>query len=677
MRLLPKHPILIAICLIFLIGGLTYLPNIGQVTYFRDDWYYMMDGASAGARVFHEMFSIDRPARGYLFEVLFNLFGTQPLPYHLTSFLWRILGGMGALWLFNLLWPNKHWQATLMAVLFCVYPGYLWWVAGVEYQPMVLSVGLHVFSIAMTIQALRETHLPQKLIWLAGAIISGWAALLLVEYAIGMEVFRWLCIGLVLRQNAAETSKRKLIGKVVRAWAISLAIPIGFLAWRLFIFNNVRSDTDVQAQLSGLWHAPLATSLTWALKLIQSTLTVSLRAWLVPFYDTFLSLEAQKIGLGVALATAAVIFTLLAASWIKPQKLALPGGKADQWALETAVMGILGVMFGLLPVIMANRTVDFERFSHYALPASLAGVVFVVGMVNLAQNHRIQKALAAILVFVAVATGYANSTAAAHEEMVIRQFWQQMVWRAPNIRPGTTLLIYYPLPNNIDVTDSMWGAANLIYYPQTNDQIPVQYTLGADAVTRFVMQDVLIRAQDRDGTYRTHTIPVSYQNTLIITQPSLSSCIHILDHRWPRGSAADNANILVMERYGATNAILPDGNPVMPAIPFGTESIKTWCYYYEKAELALQEEDWRTAYDMFTEGLGQGFSPSDGIEWLTLAQSALVLGDEAGLTAAAEGVESDLFARWQACTAIHRMEEEGLSIDAVNLTLSEQLFCQP
>ncbi len=75
MRLLPKHPILIAICLIFLIGGLTYLPNIGQVTYFRDDWYYMMDGASAGARVFHEMFSIDRPARGYLFEVLFNLFG--------------------------------------------------------------------------------------------------------------------------------------------------------------------------------------------------------------------------------------------------------------------------------------------------------------------------------------------------------------------------------------------------------------------------------------------------------------------------------------------------------------------------------------------------------------------------------------------------------------------------
>jgi len=80
---------------------------------------------------------------------------------------------------------------------------------------------------------------------------------------------------------------------------------------------------------------------------------------------------------------------------------------------------------------------------------------------------------------------------------------------------------------------------------------------------------------------------------------------------------------------------------------------------------------------MFTEGLGQGFSPSDGIEWLALAQSALMLGDEAGLTTAAEGVESDPFARWQACTAIHRMEEEGLSIDAANLTLSEQLFCQP
>jgi len=28
------------------------------------------------------MFSIDRPARGYFFELYYSLFGPQPLPYH-------------------------------------------------------------------------------------------------------------------------------------------------------------------------------------------------------------------------------------------------------------------------------------------------------------------------------------------------------------------------------------------------------------------------------------------------------------------------------------------------------------------------------------------------------------------------------------------------------------------
>ena len=61
--ILKKKPFLEIIFLI-VISAVVFLPNIGRLTYFKDDWYYMYDGLIAGAKVFHPMFSIDRPARG-------------------------------------------------------------------------------------------------------------------------------------------------------------------------------------------------------------------------------------------------------------------------------------------------------------------------------------------------------------------------------------------------------------------------------------------------------------------------------------------------------------------------------------------------------------------------------------------------------------------------------------
>ena len=56
------------IILIIVISALAYLPNLTKATIYRDDWYYAMDRTISGPGVFQEMFSIDRPARGPLFE---------------------------------------------------------------------------------------------------------------------------------------------------------------------------------------------------------------------------------------------------------------------------------------------------------------------------------------------------------------------------------------------------------------------------------------------------------------------------------------------------------------------------------------------------------------------------------------------------------------------------------
>jgi len=212
--------------ILFVISAVVFLPNIGGLTYFKDDWYYIYDGLIAGSKVFHPMFSIDRPARGFFFEIYYSLFGPYPLPYHIGAFLWRVLAAIAALWLFNLLWPKERRFAFFTALLFALYPGYFWWISAIEYQPMIASLALQVFSIVFTVKAVQSTGRAAKIGYLIGAILTGWAYIALVDYAIGMEVFRFLCVYVLVARDVQGVSAKVLA--TVKVWAWNLLIPFGW-----------------------------------------------------------------------------------------------------------------------------------------------------------------------------------------------------------------------------------------------------------------------------------------------------------------------------------------------------------------------------------------------------------------------------------------------------------------
>src|SRR3970282_1420189 len=110
-----------ALALIAFVAAVVYLPSALQLTYFRDDWYYMLDGTSAEAAVFSAMFSSDRPARGAVFGWLFTAFGADPLPYQLVSFVLRVGSALAAYWLFRQLWPRSRSAPLWGALVFPVY----------------------------------------------------------------------------------------------------------------------------------------------------------------------------------------------------------------------------------------------------------------------------------------------------------------------------------------------------------------------------------------------------------------------------------------------------------------------------------------------------------------------------------------------------------------------------
>ena len=646
------------ILFLILISAVVYLPNIGKLTYFKDDWYYIYDGMIAGAEVFHEMFRIDRPARGYFFELYFFLFGPNPLPYHLSAFLWRGLSAIGALWIFNIIWPKERNFTFLAALLFAIYPGYFWWISAIEYQPMIASLALQVFSIAFTLKAIQSQSQIVKIAYLASAILTGWSYIALVDYAIGMEVFRFLCVYLLVNRNSRFGVWKRLLD-TFKAWAWSLLIPLGFLFWRIFFFTNVRKATDIGGQLSVFLGNPVATIIDWLFQLYNSLLNLSVLAWINQFPAFVQGMRLRDTAFGLLLAGVVVLLVVFAERRIKPSAESKDwDGDHDQVKKEALALGGVGMIFGILPVIMANRYVNITGFSHYGFPASLAAVVFLIGFLDtLSLQHARTLTLYAVIAAASLAH-YEISVNAVTEEVALQKFWWQVSWRAPALRAGTTLVINYPLPSMGDGGYGLMEAANVIYFPEPTGQIPVHYPVAGLTLNSETLPDILSGELFKQTQYRSHTVDFDYGNLLVISQPTLSSCVHVLDGNQPLISSYDPVNVQLAAPSSKIENVIVDASPVVPPeYIFGKEPEHNWCFYFQKADLASQSGNWNEVVSLGEEAIRLELSPEDRSEWLPFLKAYAITGNAERLMQIAKRILGEKFLRQQACDMLANIQE--------------------
>lgn len=676
-----KNTWLPEIVFLTLLSGLTYLPRIGELTYYRDDWYFLYDALVIGPRALIEIALHTRPIRGPLYELYFSLFGLNPLPYHIVMYTTRLAGGIGALWLFDLIWPQKRHANFFMAVLFLLFPGFLWWVAGFEFQPYVLSVTLQAFSIAFTLKAISSNTAAKRLGWTIAALLSGWAYLALVEYAIGMEVFRLLCVYLYVRRKDNQLTFFPSVVKTLKTSTLHLLIPVVFLIWYQFLFDNWRKAQDAGTQLGRLFDSPL-TALWWVVQLFRSVLNVSLFAWIVPFYQNFYGNRLKDILLGLLFAALVIAVTYMANIYLRREPSDGQEDKQDpnHWPQELLWVGLIGTLCGVLPVVLANRVVTFERISQYTLPASLTGVIFLGGLIYSISLQRIRMMLLVGLVGLAVLAHHGLAAQAVREEKTISDFWWQVVWRAPDIRSGTTMAVIYPGIPYAEGNDVVWGPANFIYYPEEQSHTPVTIPISA---TRMEADSILeiIRGnrnfEKTDLVIKNISIDYDYENLLILSQPSEGSCMHAIDARWPDISIYDQPLLHASFQNSKIENIVPHGeSPVPPAYAFGEELPHEWCYYYQKADLARQRGDWQEVARLGDEAQKLGYHPNDPAEWMPFLQAYAFLGDEKQVKGISTRINTEPFYKQQACTNSSAMAEHGYPLPSEMRNYVNELFCK-
>jgi hypothetical protein len=509
--------------------------------------------------------------------------------------------------------------------------------------------------------------------------LTGWAYIALVDFAFGMEVFRLLCVFLLVNRDQQTFSFLKRSVSAIRAWGIAAVIPFGFLFWRLFLFHNERQATDVGLQLSSLLTSPLLTGLWWLARLFQSAVNVEILAWNAPLFQNLFEISLSNIMIGLLVAGVASLLLLWGSFLIRRMEDndSYPSDtiSSARWQSEAIWVGLVGVIAGVSPVVLANRYVSFGGYSHYALPASLASVTAIVGLIFLIDSRDVRLGVVSVLVLLAVLTHYSASLRVLHEEQVIANFWQQLAWRAPGIKEGTTLVVNYPAINYAEDVDAVAGPANFIYFPEQTNQIPAVYQLVALPQMDYITKDTLGGGEKSYG-YRTHVGEIHYDNILVISQPSENACVHVINSQWPRYSEQDSDQILLLGQHSKDQDVLTDVRAPQPAeFIFGPEPAHTWCYYYQQAELALQKGDWEKVVQIGGEVTRLKLTPNDRIEWLPFLQAYARKGDEKAFKAIAIKIDISAFARGEACRTLLKMQELGPAFASQIQSLMEDKLC--
>jgi len=656
--------------MLLVVSALAYLPHLARFGYFRDDWYLMYSANALGVKTFQGIFAGDRPARAILMTGMYTLFGLNPFYYNLAAYVFRLLGGISFYWTLKILWPRQQVLIGIAALIFLIYPGFISTPNAIDYEEKFAALMLGHLSIALSLQAvLVKKRIHKILLWLP-SIVFGGMYLSLVEYYLGFEVLRLLAIGLLVTRATGRDLKLTL-KQTLFHWLPFMVGPLWFVVWRFYIFDSARKATDLGAQFGLFLDSPLLVGTGWATTLLKNSIESIFLSWGVPlmnFWDTALRLrELVYAGVIVAAGVVSVAMFIKFAGGLEIEE-DLSG---DSWSTEALWIGLICVVTGFIPVIVSNRGADFYNYSRYMLPSAPAAAILLIYFLGQVRSLKFRNALIYMLVISAILTHYFNGLQWARSSEAMRDFWWQVSWRIPQIKNGTTLVVNY---SDISAEEDyfVWGPANLLYHPQSGDPVNIRPALSAAILSRENLNAILSGAPSEAINRRTILTNIDFNNILILSRPSSSSCVQVLDAANLAVSELEQNDIkLAGDKSDPTHILLNDMAATPNPYIFGMEPQHGWCYFYETASLAYQKGDWQTVLDIKDHAAKLGLAPADLVEWMPFIQSAALLGDKGTIADLAQKLKKSEFLTQQACQNLTHLPH----VDSETGKLVRRTFC--
>lgn len=604
----------VAFAIVTLLAYGLLLPLTG---FYWDDWPFAWIARFLGPSEFIPAFLGFRPFLGPIFFITTSLIPPNPILWQVFALLIHFLAALCAWFALNGIWPNQRRQTLIASLLFLVFPGYSQhWVAFTHINQEWIPFILYLLSFGFTARLLRD---PQK--FLPNTI---YALLLLVvgifptEYFIGLEPFRFMFIWVIVSEGVKGFRPRLV--QVIKYWWPYFTVWIANLLW---LFYYYKSGAYISYDLTA---APGTPALSEALFAFGDALwKAGLYVWV-----QVLVLAGKSITAPTTLITLALVAVTFILSSFYFFRLDLSQGERRTFASAAIPIGLIAILFGRVPSFLAGLPLTLQSsYDRFMISMMLGGSLFITGLVELSiRNQRAKTAVFALLIALGIGQQFFNANIFRRDWQGQQEIYWEFAWRIPALQPNTAV-ITQQMPLDYETDLSMTAPLNWMYAAQIRPpDLPYALIYSEKRLGGSVLPDL------KPGTaiqlpYRTATFHGDTSQVIAIYVPK-NGCLRVFDPAFDDAEtyAKFPESLIASIPLSDPSRIITDAPPPsLPSPPFIKEPPHTWCYYYEKAELARQTRDWNRVAELGREASAQDFTPQDAFEWLPFIEAYARSGD--------------------------------------------------
>lgn len=557
-------------------------------------WIYYRLGPEALTRTF----STSRPFWGLIYQLTMPVIGPHPWRWQVLMVLMRWLTSVLVWVLLRKVWPINPRPALWTSLLFLVYPGLGQNFMALMYTHFYIVLNCLLLSLYLSVLAMQR---PDKgVLWSIAALILSLVNLMTMEYFYFLELVRVLLFWM----GAQGPWRAKLRPTAIR-YVPYFAVFVGVSVWRAFFFKNQNASYEYAA-LNLIRHSPLEGLWVLMQSVVLSFWETVARAWIFSYAlvnPSILGPRTITAAVGVVLVTAVLTGFYL-------YRYRRPSQSDRAWAGQSLILGasawlLAGGSFWLVG-IQPELHFSSDRFT---MPFMLGSSLLVAGLLALlASRPRIQYVLLGLLVGFSVGRQFLTNSTYVHDWATQRTFFWQMLWRIPSLKPSAIVLT-----NDLPVT----------YFSDNSLSAPLNWIYSSPGRLDNMLFFASVRLNRalpelRPGlpVEQNYLAAVFHGNTseMIVVNFAPPACVRVLDPE------IDDINRLLPPQlrdaaFLSNVSLIRSGPSIkLPSSMYGSEISHGWCYYFERASLAAQEEDWEAVTKLAEVAFRLDDHPNDPIE---------------------------------------------------------------
>ena len=609
----PDWTLPLALLAILIAGFGVLIPWLG---FYWDDWPSIWFLHIFGPTGFIDVLASDRPFLSLIFMITTTFLRESIVGWQIFGLLSRWLAGIAFWWTLRLLWPQKSRQAGWIAILFTIYPGFSQQSISVTYSNAWIILAAFIASLGLMLNAIRNRRLFWW--WMGLSLLCSAFAMYSTEYFFTLELLRPVLCWIVLSEDIPQIRER--FKRTLLYWLPFLLLILAFLIWRFYIHEFPRAGVIEPGRILS---DPISAGGQLVRTVLEDIVEGGILAWYLPvrhFLTANFAATSYIASLVVAVL-AALAGTAYLAFFHPPTNTqdGITTSQSRNWAFQAILLGLFSLLIAGWPFWLTDLLIKLEfPNDRFTMSMMIGSSLLLVGLLELIPKaFYIKITLLGLLIGLAVGQQFNYANMYRLDWNAQKDFFRQLSWRSPAIKPGTVVMAAR-LPFKYFSDNSLTAPLNWIYAPdQTSEEMP--YLIYDIQSRRGNNPKKIAKGEPIYQPYRATSFTGNTSQALVLVY-SPPGCLKVLDPLkdennpvipWPTRKALHLSDLSNIQLY-ASPATLPQHI-------FGAEPAQSWCYYFQKAELARQTGDWQRVAELGDQAfqLNQLLYPVNGPELVT------------------------------------------------------------